>query len=347
MIQAMLDDQEMMNVRYILDWGLQAACEGGHRDIAELMISKGATDLRDGLEGACEYGHRHIVEFFFEIAEKSNDDDYVKVIKDCALKSACANGRRDLVDFVISKGANSWEYGFVGACAGGHRDIVDLMISKGATDWKEGFISACDGGHRDIVDLMIEKGATAWDEGFVSACAGGHRDIVDLMIKKGANDLSGEDWYNGFLSSCQNGHIDLVRLIIEKGGTWDIRDWEDGLNTACEYGCKDIIVLMIEKGATNIENFDYYEFLDQNFVARIFNRLSKTRREQLREKFTSPTLAYLINRHIFVSKDPTTTHHRAVMRNILQLFTCNDIATWSIQSMALRPNTPQRVFVAK
>ena len=33
---------------------------------------------------------------------------------------------------MISKGANDWNYGLDGACEGGHKEIVNYMISKGA-----------------------------------------------------------------------------------------------------------------------------------------------------------------------------------------------------------------------
>src|SRR3989304_4980498 len=84
----------------------------------------------------------------------------------------------------------NWDRGLRYACEGGHRDLVDLIISLGADycGWHEGLWGACEGGYRDIVSLMIEHGANNWNGGLVSACEGGHRDIVDFMIENGAND---------------------------------------------------------------------------------------------------------------------------------------------------------------
>ena len=82
-----------------LDWdcGLYGACHGGHRDLAELMIAKGAINWDWGLGGACHGGHR------------------------------------DIVELMITKGAANWNEGLYGACRGGHRDMAELMIAKGAT----------------------------------------------------------------------------------------------------------------------------------------------------------------------------------------------------------------------
>src|SRR3989344_4068680 len=54
---------------------------------------------------------------------------------DHGLGAACRGGNKDLIDLMISNGANNWNYGLKGACIGGHRDLIDLMISKGASNW--------------------------------------------------------------------------------------------------------------------------------------------------------------------------------------------------------------------
>ena len=43
--------------------GLGGACDGGHRELAELMIEKGATDWNWGLMDACYGGHRDLAEW--------------------------------------------------------------------------------------------------------------------------------------------------------------------------------------------------------------------------------------------------------------------------------------------
>ncbi len=50
------------------DWndGLYYACEGGHMDIVELMIERGATNWNDGLHNACCGGHIDIAKLMIE-----------------------------------------------------------------------------------------------------------------------------------------------------------------------------------------------------------------------------------------------------------------------------------------
>ncbi len=90
-------------IKMNLNWnfGLYGACIGGHIDIIELMIEKGAGSWNGGLQCACRGGHINIVKL------------------------------------MIEKGASCWSWGLYDACHSGHIDIVKLMIEKGATrcDW--------------------------------------------------------------------------------------------------------------------------------------------------------------------------------------------------------------------
>ena len=48
------------------NWGLFGACQGGNRELAELMIEKGANDWNGGLFGACRSGNRELADFMIE-----------------------------------------------------------------------------------------------------------------------------------------------------------------------------------------------------------------------------------------------------------------------------------------
>ena len=78
--------------------------------------------------------------------------------------------------------------GLYGACLGGHIELVNLMISRGADDWNNGLSGACRGGHIELVNLMISRGADDWNYGLSGACYGGHIELVNLMISRGANN---------------------------------------------------------------------------------------------------------------------------------------------------------------
>ncbi len=119
-----------LDINLYWNWGLWGASKGGHINIINLMIEKGADHLNGGLYDACFGGHI------------------------------------DIVELMIKKGANQWDGGLRRACSGSHIDIVKLMIEKGADHWDSGLHNACEGDHIDIVKLMIEKGATRCGSGY-------------------------------------------------------------------------------------------------------------------------------------------------------------------------------------
>ena len=77
---------------------LKMASRNGDRDIVEIAISKGASELGKGMVCAAYRGHRDLVEFF------------------------------------ISKGATNWYLGLFCASNGGHTDLVEFFKSQRAND---------------------------------------------------------------------------------------------------------------------------------------------------------------------------------------------------------------------
>ena len=61
---------------------------------------------------------------------------------------------------MIAKGANSpldWNGALMGASRGGHIDIVQLLISKGADDWNLALRTASNGGHKELMQFFENK----------------------------------------------------------------------------------------------------------------------------------------------------------------------------------------------
>ena len=114
------DTNQWLNFNY----GLQSACQGGHREIIQMMVNLGAREWNRGLSGACE------------------------------------GGFKDLVRMMIDLGARDWNNGLWGACREGHRELVQMMINYGADDWNEALQCAYEGGHRDVAQMMVDDGGT-------------------------------------------------------------------------------------------------------------------------------------------------------------------------------------------
>lgn len=109
---------------------------------------------------------------------------------DSCLAGFCEGGHKELVEFIISRGATYWDWGLASACRGGHPELVRFMISKGARDWNRGLQAACRGGHKYLVIFMITKGASCWPWALRAALAGGHQEIAEWM-----NSLTNEMFY--------------------------------------------------------------------------------------------------------------------------------------------------------
>jgi len=110
------------------------------------------------IENAAQEGHRDLVELFIFKSCK----EIFPIVWNNALYRASRGGHQDLVDWLISKGANYWDWGLEGASEGGHRELVDFFISKFEksgipVNWNRGLWGASKGGHRDLVDFFNSK----------------------------------------------------------------------------------------------------------------------------------------------------------------------------------------------
>lgn len=137
-VESYVESYDVINV---WNYGLSSACRGGSRmdsiedkkrrmDIVNLMIYNGADDFDCGLNGACQGGHLDIIDLMIS---KSIDTE---VIYNWGLQGACEGGHRDIIDLMISKGANSFNDGLDYASYMGHEDIVNFMIVNGATNYR-------------------------------------------------------------------------------------------------------------------------------------------------------------------------------------------------------------------
>lgn len=108
-----------------LRFGFHGAGKGGHCDLAEYLISRGATLYFHAFILAAEAGHGDFLERF-------NPND--KYAWNEALRHATKGGHCTVVNLCISKGADAFSSMLWIAAANGHRKLADLAISKGATD---------------------------------------------------------------------------------------------------------------------------------------------------------------------------------------------------------------------
>jgi hypothetical protein len=215
-------EDTLESVKYYgcVDQGLAGACEGGHKELALILIHWGASDYNGGLFGAC-YG-----------------------------------GYEELVMLMIRNGADKWDIGLEEACYGGHKKIALIMIRHGANDLNRGLFGACQGGHEELIEFITQKVIPSeridWGMGLQGACRGGHMDLALRMLDKVGNNTA--TLQGAFSNACQGGNKELVLLLIQKMESVGLSiDWSEGLESACWGRQKELVDMLIRRGANNLE----------------------------------------------------------------------------------------------
>lgn len=140
---------------------------------------------------ACVNNDKNLINELIENYKKKkmNYGDYMY---DYCHEVACQEGNIELIDYMEhTSGINDTDYiykkGLIAACEGGHFNVVNLMLSKGANNYNDGLFAACEGGHSELVKLMIDLGANDFNKGLHRACINNHIEVAKIMISKGAN----------------------------------------------------------------------------------------------------------------------------------------------------------------
>lgn len=196
-------------------------CQKGDLKYVKLYYQQHSSKLLDGnklLKYACTGGNLDTIDFLLSKVENIN---YEKCIS-----GACRGGHLNLVKHFLSKiqsskkSLNIWLFE---ACIGGNIDIVELMLSKGADYLNWAFEYACEGGNINIVRMLIQKGVISVTVGLDVACRHGYIDIVqeilhnfppqkDLLEVIGRNNLD-----NPLKSACIMRHEKIIKLLISTG----------------------------------------------------------------------------------------------------------------------------------
>ncbi len=163
------------------------------------------------------------------------------------LEGACESGNIELVELMISKGANFFNYSYA-TCKGSSknkRKILNILISHGANNFYDGLCGACEGSDDsledakrriELVKFMILKNIEAsptritqnglqdWIYVIYSACKHGHPDIADLLVTYSIvprNQLPKEyfEYKQAQVLKFTNLHECLVLFILKKSGT--------------------------------------------------------------------------------------------------------------------------------
>ncbi|XP_048257852.1 ankyrin repeat domain-containing protein 50-like [Haliotis rufescens] len=257
---------------------LHSASEEGDLSRVEVILSQGGTDInckdkigRTPVMWAAGNGHKEVVEL---LVSKGAKVSIVDRFGNNILHSAGRGGDVEVVQYVLShdmvdiNGRGSCRRTPVMLAAEkGHIEIVKLLVDKG------GDMSLVDKGHENILHLaclcgQIEVVKYVLSQDIVDincrgrktktpvmlAARNGHKEVVEILVKKGA-DLSLA--YNAAGSNvlhlaCFNGHVDVVKYLLSQG-TVNInsRGWRKRtpVMRAAGNGQKEVVELLVKQGA--------------------------------------------------------------------------------------------------
>ena len=202
---------------------LHVASVQGQKEIAELLISKGA------------------------YLDARNLNDFT------ALNLAVFNGRTEIAELLIDKGADIHKKSkgvppLHIAAMEGRKEVAKLLINKGVdvhSKCKNGFsplFFAALEGHKEVVKLLISKGADvngrSGDATPLNAAAmEGHKEVVELLISKGANVNAKDDkGRNPLHAAAYQGQKESVKLLIANGA--EVNAMDNGGETSLDYAIK-------------------------------------------------------------------------------------------------------------
>ena len=215
---------------------LHMACVGGEKEVADLLIRRGAdVNLRDKrgatpLWIAARGGHKEIVEL---LIEKGAD-------------ISASDGRREATPLLI-------------AARSGHADVVELLIAKGAdvnvpdNQGLTPLAMAKQGKHTEVVNVLRQHGAV---ETLHGAAASGDIDEVKRLLSEG-RDINSKDseGRTPLHLAADRGDKEMVKFLLERDADVRVQDNEGytPLGRAARRQRKEVVELLLAGGA-DIQN---------------------------------------------------------------------------------------------
>jgi ankyrin repeat protein len=239
---------------------LSWACQNGHRDVAELLLDRGA-----GVETtkptlrplATKHTKEETMTFNKEykrlrkegLPTKDAMDETTELLRvlvqlKLALMLACENGHRDVAELLLDRGADVGQArqdggtALMSACQNGNGDVVELLLDRGADvgqakqNGVTALLIACRKGHRGVAELLLDRGADVGQADEVGgtaltyACRKGHRGVAELLLDRDADVRQArQDGGTALMWACQGGHRDMVEIEVP---TWVKQGKMDG-----------------------------------------------------------------------------------------------------------------------
>lgn len=158
------------------------------KETGDIDCNNSNVDYKDIIFIASRDESVYLVKSLLEKTECYNDDDY---LLDDALIEAAEFGNKDVVDFLIEKGAKCLDSAMEAAAIFGNLSLVDHIREKNFdfTDWNGCLYGAAKGNHRVLVDEFIKRNNDSgfeidWDIGMNGAFNSGNIDLIKFFLGK-------------------------------------------------------------------------------------------------------------------------------------------------------------------
>jgi ankyrin repeat protein len=204
------------------------------------------------LKRAIEHGR---YEMFAAMAEKSPEWHRHTHMPGLA-SLAAESGRVDFVKLFVEKYEIDIHYYseemLRNAASKGHEQLVDYLLSKGADPKAWGgdpLRNAAENGHLGVVKKLVEAGADVNGgngDPLDRAMRGGKVPVVEYLISKGADPRAGRD--SALMSGCRAGQTAAVGALLAHGVPANAQD-SDGLLACVDGKFFDTAKLLLEAGA--------------------------------------------------------------------------------------------------
>ncbi|XP_070176862.1 ankyrin repeat and death domain-containing protein 1A-like isoform X1 [Littorina saxatilis] len=252
----------------------------GHLDVLKLLVNAGACKYSTNKQGlglvhcAATNNHLDIINFVFESLEPDNVNAAEKNNERTALHLAAEAGHLQVVDKLLSKGAQVAKKDKSGATAvhlaaeKGHGHVVRCLLLVGVevddrdVEGRTALHLAAEHGHQEAVDLMLDYNANPNSETIVSqreftplhlAAAEGHTEICRSSVRTGSNVNAQNFQGNTALHLAAAGnHREVALILVENEIEIDLPNQrlQTALHVAVEAGHVDVVQVLLAGGAS-------------------------------------------------------------------------------------------------
>ncbi|XP_044757341.1 ankyrin repeat and KH domain-containing protein 1 isoform X3 [Coccinella septempunctata] len=261
------------------DTALTLACAGGHEELVELLLNRGADIEHRDKKGftplilAATAGHEKVVDILLN--HNADIEAQSERTKDTPLSLACSGGRYEVVEMLLKRNANK-EHRNVSdytplslAASGGYVNIIKLLLNHGAeinsrTGSKLGIsplMLAAMNGHTAAVKLLLDMGSdinaqieTNRNTALTLACFQGRHEVVSLLLDRKANvEHRAKTGLTPLMEAASGGYVEVGRVLLDKGADVNATpvpsSRDTALTIAADKGHVRFVELLLCRGA--------------------------------------------------------------------------------------------------